>query len=94
MQTGHRIGYFPNTALDEISGFQRKLATLPHLIEAMHATESSPAFAATMSESNSDHPHSKLVQYNSVIDSALAHIADISETQSQASIKMRTAEEP
>src|SRR5581483_5333128 len=25
MQTGDRIGYFPNTALDEISGFQKKL---------------------------------------------------------------------
>jgi alpha-glucosidase len=94
MQTGDRIGYFPNTALDEISGFQKKLAALPESIEALHATESSPAFATTSSESASDHRQEKLVHYNSVINTALAHIAGISETQPRASTEVRTAAEP
>ncbi len=93
MQTGDRIGYFPKTALDEVSGLQKKLTALPELIEAMHATESSPAFATT-SESSSDHPQNKLVHYNSVINTALAHIAGISETQPRASSEVRTAAEP
>jgi alpha-glucosidase (family GH31 glycosyl hydrolase) len=84
MQTGDRIGYFPKTALDEVSGLQKKLADLPELIEALHATESSPAFATTTGESSSDHSQNKLVYYNSVIDTALAHIAEISETQPKA----------
>ena len=41
---GDRVGYFPKTALAEVSGVTKKLAALPALIEAMHATESSPAF--------------------------------------------------
>ncbi len=84
MQTGDRIGYFPQTALDEVGGLQKKLAALPELIEALHATESSPAFATTTGESSSDHSQNKLVYYNSVIDTALAHIAEISETQPKA----------
>jgi hypothetical protein len=94
MQTGDRIGYLPKTANDEIGGLQRKLAVLPELIQALHATESSPAFAANISQSSSDRPQSKLVQYNSVINTALAHIADINETRPRASSEMRTAAEP
>jgi alpha-glucosidase (family GH31 glycosyl hydrolase) len=94
MQTGDRIGYFPKTALEEVSGLQKKLAALPELIEAMHATESSPAFATTTNESSSDHPRDKLKHYNSVINAALAHIAGIDETQSRASSEVRTAVEP
>jgi alpha-glucosidase (family GH31 glycosyl hydrolase) len=93
MQTGDRISYFPKTALNEISALQNKLTALPELIEALHATESSPAFATT-SESGSDHLQEKLVHYNSVINTALAHIAGVSERQPQASRDVRTAEEP
>jgi alpha-glucosidase len=93
MQTGDRIGYFPTTALDEISGLQKNLAALPESIEAMRATESSPAFATTR-ESSSDHPQSKLLLYNSAINTALAHIAGISATQPRTSSEVRTAAEP
>ena len=93
MQTGDRIGYFPKTALDEVGGLQKKLAAVPESIEALHATEASPAFATT-SESGSDHPQEKLVHYNSVINTALAHIAGISEPQPRASSEVRTAAEP
>ncbi len=94
MQSGDRIGYFPKTALGEVSEFQKKLTALPQLLEAMHATESSPAFEKTKSDSGSDHPQNKLVHYNSVINTALAHIAGISETQPRASSEVRTAGEP
>jgi len=67
---------------------------LPELIEAMHATESSPGFSTTTSASSSDHPQDKLVHYNSVINTALAHIAGLSETQPSASREVRTAAEP
>jgi hypothetical protein len=94
MQTGDRIGYFPKTALDEISGLQKKLTVLPELIEAMHATESSPAFATTTSESSSELTQNKLLHYNSAINTALAHIAGINETQPRASSEVRTAAQP
>jgi alpha-glucosidase len=94
MQTGDRIGYFPKTALGEISGLQKKLTALPELIDALHATETSPSFAPTTSEPISDHLQDKLVHYNSVIDAALAHIAGISEMQSPARTEMRTAAKP
>jgi alpha-glucosidase len=93
MQTGDRIGYFPKSALEEVSGLQKKLAALPELIEAMRATESSPAFATT-SESSSDHLQDRLLHYNSVINTALAHIAGINETQPRVSSEVRTAAEP
>ena len=93
MQTGDRIGYFPKTALDEVSDLQKKLTALPELIGAMHASESSRAFT-TSGESSSDHPQNKLVHYNAVINTALAHIAGISETQPRASGEVRTAGKP
>jgi hypothetical protein len=60
----------------------------------MHATKSSPGFATATSGSSSDHPQEKLVHYNSVINTALAHIAGLSETQPPASREARTAAEP
>jgi len=93
MQTGDRVGYFPKAALAQIGGLQKKLTALPKLIEAMHATESSPAFAAT-SESGLDHPEKKLLRYNSAISTALAHIAGITETQPRATMEVRTASKP
>jgi alpha-glucosidase (family GH31 glycosyl hydrolase) len=80
MQTGDRIGYHPETALTELSGLSAKLAGLAKVIEAMHATEASPAF--TMQ--NQSH---KLDDYNRLIDKALAHIADIHEATSEARIR-------
>lgn len=84
MQTGDRITYFPETAFAELSGLQSKLAALPGVIESMRANEKSAAFAADSSDSSD--LHSRLAQYNSSVDTAMAHIADISETQPRASI--------
>jgi len=86
MQTGDRITYHPNTALDELRGLAPKLASVPSVIEAMHATENSPAFAKSGADSNSNDPKHSLAEYNSMIDTAMAHIADINETQPRASL--------
>jgi hypothetical protein len=86
MQTGDRITYHPNTALDELRGLAPKLASVPSVIEAMHATENSPAFAKSGADSNSNDPKHSLAEYNSMIDTAMAHIADINETQPRASV--------
>ena len=88
MQTGDRIGYYPDTAFAEMSTLQPKLAGLAGVIEAMHATENSPAFAVKNVDSNANYPSNrKLEEYNAVIDMALAHIAEISETQPRAAIE-------
>ena len=65
MQTGDRISYHPETAFAEVSGLPAKLAGLVALLGAMRATETSP----------------KVDDYNRLVDTALAHIADIKETQ-------------
>jgi alpha-glucosidase len=78
MQTGDRIGDHPDTAFAEVSGLPEKLASLPKLIDAMHATEASPAFARRNRDNN--HPGLNLEDYNRLIDTALAHIADVIET--------------
>ena len=65
MQTGDRLGYHPETALAELSGLQAKLAGLADLLGAMRAPETSP----------------KADDYNRLVDTALAHIADIKVTQ-------------
>jgi alpha-glucosidase len=75
MQTGDRIGYHPETAFAEVSALPAKLAGLAKLIDAMHATETSPAFDKENQEKN--HPSHKLEDYNRLVDTALAHIADI-----------------
>ena len=94
MQTGDRIGYYPNTAFAEMSALQPKLAGLSGLVEAMHATENSPAFAVKNVDSNTKHPSRKLEEYNAVIDTALAHIAEISETRPRAAIEKAKTQEP
>ena len=65
MQTGDRISYHPERAFAEVSGLPAKLAGLADLLGAMRATESSP----------------KVDDYNRLVDTALAHIADIKVTQ-------------
>jgi alpha-glucosidase (family GH31 glycosyl hydrolase) len=94
MQTGDRIGYYPNTALAEMSALQPKLVGLRGLVGAMHATENSPAFAVKNLDSNTKHPSRKLEEYNAVIDTALAHIAEISETRPRAAIEKAKTQEP
>ena len=94
MQTGDRIGYYPNTAFAEMSALQPKLVELSGLVEAMHATENSPAFAVKDMDSNTKHPSRKLEEYNAVIDTALAHIAEISETRPRAAIEKAKTQEP
>ncbi|HTT22103.1 MAG TPA: TIM-barrel domain-containing protein [Candidatus Sulfotelmatobacter sp.] len=84
MQTGDRITHHPENAFDELSGLQSKLGAIPGVIKAMRATENSPAFAAA-SANSSDSNH-RLAEYNSTLDTAVAHIADISETQPRAAI--------
>jgi alpha-glucosidase len=65
MQAGDRISYHPETAFAEVSGLPAKLASLADLLGAMRATESSP----------------KVDDYNRLVDTALAHIADIKVAQ-------------
>jgi alpha-glucosidase len=91
MQTGDRVTYYPNTAFAELSTLEQKLSALPALIEGMRATKSSPEFAKTDSDSSTDHSSSdhsspdqanaRLAAYNSAIATAMAHIADISESK-------------
>lgn len=79
MQTGDRLTYHPENALAEVGSLPAKLAALAKLIDNLHATESSPAFAVK-SQGRSQAGRS-LDEYNRLIDSALAHMADL-ETQS------------
>ena len=65
MQTGDRISYHPETAFAEVSGLPAKLAGLTDLLGAMRATETSP----------------KVDDYNRLVDTALAHIAEIKVTE-------------
>jgi alpha-glucosidase len=90
MQTGDRITYHPKTVFDELSALQSKLAAIPSAIEAMHASESSPEFATS---ADSTHPTPRLTDYNSAIDTAMAHIADIGQTQPRASTNKISTEQ-
>jgi alpha-glucosidase (family GH31 glycosyl hydrolase) len=92
MQAGDRLTYHPNTAFDELSGLQSKLAVIPGAIEAMHATENSAAFVATAADPNA--PVHRVAAYNSTIDTATAHIADISEFQPRVSVNKASVEKP
>ena len=83
MQTGDRIGYHPETAFAEVSGLSAKLNSLAQIIDAMHATETSPAFA--MLNQDKKYQSQKLEEYNGLISTALAHIADINPTPSVSS---------
>ena len=83
MQTGDRMSYHPETAFAEVSGLSAKLAGLARIIDAMHATETSPAFA-TMNQ-DKKYQTQKLEEYNGLISTSLAHIADINPTPSVSS---------
>ena len=83
MQTGDRISYHPATAFAEVSGLSAKLSSLTKIIDAMHATETSPAFS-TMSQDRK-YQTQKLEEYNGLINTALAHIADINPAPSVSS---------
>ena len=65
MQTGDRISYHPERAFVEVSGLPAKLAGLADLLGAMRASETSR----------------KVDDYNRLVDTALAHIADIKVAQ-------------
>jgi hypothetical protein len=80
MQTGDRLSYHPETAFAELRDLPAKLASLTKLIEDMRATQTSPASAVGRRDSQ------QIENYNRLIDSALAHIADIGETLPEASI--------
>jgi alpha-glucosidase len=83
MQTGDRIGYHPETAFAEVSGLSAKLSGLAKIIDAMHATETSPAFA--MMNQDKKYQSQKLEEYNGLINTALAHITDINPSTSVSS---------
>jgi alpha-glucosidase (family GH31 glycosyl hydrolase) len=92
MQTGDRLSYHPETAFDELSDLQPKLAALHSVIESMHATENSPAFAASGTDSGAS-SSSRLAEYNSTIDTAMEHIVDLGETQPRAAIDKTSGEQ-
>jgi alpha-glucosidase (family GH31 glycosyl hydrolase) len=78
MQTGDRLSYRPETAFAELSGLPAKLAGLTQLIEVLHATENSPAFRTRKRDESLTR---QIDDYNRLIDTALAHVAEVSETQ-------------
>jgi len=86
MQTGDRLSYDPSITFAELSALEQKLSALPGVIQALRATESSPEFAKTGSDSNPNQPNARLAAYNSAITTAMAHLADISETKPRASL--------
>jgi alpha-glucosidase len=83
MQTGDRMSYHPETAFAEVSGLSAKLAGLAKIIDAMHATETSPAFA--MMNRDKKYQSQKLEEYNGLINSALAHLVDLNPPPSVSS---------
>jgi alpha-glucosidase len=83
MQTGDRISYHPQTAFAEVRGLSAKLSGLAKIIDAMHATETSPAFA--MMKQDKKYQSQKLEEYNGLINTALAHITDINPSTSVSS---------
>jgi alpha-glucosidase (family GH31 glycosyl hydrolase) len=93
MQTGDRLTYFPNIAFTELSALEQKIAALPRVIQAMRATESSPEFAKNDSDSSSDLPKARLAAYKSAVATAMAHIADISETRPRLSLEKPSGEQ-
>ena len=92
MQTGDRITYDPTTAFAELSGFRPKLAALPHMIDAMRATENSPGFAISNSDRNRNEGVTRLAKYNELINTAMAHIEDLSETRPRTSMRALSSE--
>ena len=93
MQTGDCLTYDPHTAFAELSALEQKLSALPGVIQAMRATESSPEFAKTGSDSRPDQPNARVAAYNSTIATAMAHIADIRDTKPRASLDKPSGEQ-
>jgi hypothetical protein len=97
MQTGDRLTHYPSTAFTELNALEQKLSSVPGAIEALRATENTPGFAKSGSDSGSDHSsfdqaNARLAAYNSTIAAAMAHIADISVTKPQASLDQPSSE--
>jgi alpha-glucosidase len=82
MQTGDRISYRPETAAAEIARLPELIARLPKEIAALHETKDTPTFLAMVradanlrvSEAAQEQALEKL---NSLVDLALAHLADV-----------------
>jgi alpha-glucosidase (family GH31 glycosyl hydrolase) len=86
MQMGDRLTYYPNTAFAELSRLGQKLSAIPGAIQAMRASEGSPEFAKTSTDSSADQAKARLAAYNANLAAAMAHLADISETKPRASL--------
>jgi hypothetical protein len=82
---GDRITYHYHTnfAFENLRGLGPNLRRFP---VRLHATKNAPAFALSGTDSNANDSKQRLAAYNSVIDTAMSHIADISETQPRSSI--------
>ena len=93
MQTGDRLTYYPDTAFAELGALEQKLSALPGVIKTMRATEASPDFAKTASDSSPDQPKARLAAYNGTIATAVAHIADISEAKPRVSLDKPSGEQ-
>ncbi len=91
MRTGDRITYHPDTAFAEISSLPVKLASLTKLIESMHATQASPAFVSSIKDENLSR---QIEDFNRLVNTALAHIADTTGNQQGASVAKRLLAAP
>jgi len=78
MQTGDRIGYHPETALDELKSLPEKLAALPKEIASLHAIEDSPQFRAAVAANffgEAKKPEQDVIaRYHAVVELGLAHL--------------------
>jgi alpha-glucosidase len=93
MQTGDRITYEPNAAFAELRGLRPKLAELPSVIDAMRTTKNSAGVATSNPDSSPGQRDPRLAKYNRLIDTAMAHIGDISETGPRASMRETSGEQ-
>jgi alpha-glucosidase (family GH31 glycosyl hydrolase) len=84
MQTGDRLSYHPQTAFAEMTALSAKLAALPATIEAMHATENSPAFANSRQDKNVAR---QIDDFNRMVSVGLAHISDITQAAAESSFR-------
>jgi len=65
-----------------MTGLSAKLVALPAAIEAMHATENSPAFANSRQDKNLAR---QLDDFNRMVGVGLAHISDITKPTAESS---------
>jgi alpha-glucosidase len=93
MQTGDRIAYYPNRAFAELTALDQKIAALAGVIEAMRANGSSAEFTKMGSHLDSNQSKTRLAEYNTAIDIAMAHIADISESKPRVSLDKPSGEQ-